>query len=43
VDPVIRRWKEHPREDLPNYKAGTWGPGDADAMLDRDGHRWHIL
>jgi glucose-6-phosphate 1-dehydrogenase len=24
------------------YTAGTWGPNEADQLLDRDGHRWQL-
>ncbi|MEK7228780.1 MAG: hypothetical protein AAB154_01930 [Candidatus Binatota bacterium] len=23
-----------------NYEAGTWGPEEADALIESDGHRW---
>ncbi|MDQ4097623.1 MAG: glucose-6-phosphate dehydrogenase [Actinomycetota bacterium] len=38
-DPLLRAWDE---EDipLPRYEAGTWGPKEADALLERDGRRW---
>ncbi|MDQ6725782.1 MAG: hypothetical protein M3066_06410 [Actinomycetota bacterium] len=25
---------------LARYEAGTWGPPEADHLLDRDGRRW---
>lgn len=28
---------------LPPYRAGTWGPKEADALLARDGRKWHIF
>jgi glucose-6-phosphate 1-dehydrogenase len=39
VDPVLAAFEEG---DLPlaRYEAGTWGPPEADALLDRDGRRW---
>jgi len=39
VDPVLEAFEEG---DLPlaRYEAGTWGPPEADALLDRDGRRW---
>jgi glucose-6-phosphate 1-dehydrogenase len=39
VDPVLESFEEG---DLPlaRYEAGTWGPPEADALLDRDGRRW---
>jgi len=37
VEPILRAWQEDPSPDFPNYKAGTWGPKEADEMLKRDG------
>ncbi|HKO60477.1 MAG TPA: glucose-6-phosphate dehydrogenase [Pyrinomonadaceae bacterium] len=37
VEPIQRAWQEGPPPDFPNYKAGTWGPKEADEMLKRDG------
>ena len=37
VEPIQRAWNEGPSPDFPNYKAGTWGPKEADEMLRRDG------
>ncbi|MBE0712248.1 MAG: glucose-6-phosphate dehydrogenase, partial [Candidatus Aminicenantes bacterium] len=28
------------RPSLSLYRAGSWGPAEADALLERDGHRW---
>lgn len=36
VEPIVQAWKQGP-PDFPNYKAGTWGPKEADEMLRRDG------
>ncbi|MDQ4127181.1 MAG: glucose-6-phosphate dehydrogenase, partial [Actinomycetota bacterium] len=38
LDPVMRHWVEDP--DVSFYAAGTWGPEEADALLERDGRRW---
>jgi glucose-6-phosphate 1-dehydrogenase len=40
VDPILEAWKD-PNVALAKYAAGTWGPREADRLLDRDGHRWH--
>jgi glucose-6-phosphate 1-dehydrogenase len=40
IDPVIERWDSMPPPDFPNYKAGSWGPAEADRLLELDGHRW---
>jgi glucose-6-phosphate 1-dehydrogenase len=38
-DPVLRAWEE---DDVPlaTYEAGTWGPVEADRLLEQDGRRW---
>jgi glucose-6-phosphate 1-dehydrogenase len=39
VDPIIAAW-EDPDTTLARYQAGTWGPVEADRLLDRYGHSW---
>jgi glucose-6-phosphate 1-dehydrogenase len=34
----MRAWSES--DDVPSYPAGTWGPEEADELLERDGRRW---
>lgn len=40
VDPVIARWEGTPYRNFPNYEAGTWGPKQADELVEREGHNW---
>jgi len=40
VDPIIARWESLSPERFPNYEAGTWGPLEADQLLERDGRQW---
>jgi glucose-6-phosphate 1-dehydrogenase len=40
VNPVLDLWKALPPRNFPNYASGTWGPKEADELLDRDGRRW---
>jgi glucose-6-phosphate 1-dehydrogenase len=40
VNPVLDVWKALPPRNFPNYPAGTWGPKDADELMERDGRRW---
>jgi glucose-6-phosphate 1-dehydrogenase len=40
VTPVIDVWKAIPPRDFPNYAAGSWGPEDADQLLEQDGRSW---
>ena len=39
--PVLEAWSAKPGGEFPNYPAGTWGPREADALLERDGRAWH--
>jgi len=40
VNPILDIWKALPPRNFPNYAAGTWGPKEADELLERDGRRW---
>ena len=41
VEPILDVWKSLPPPSFPNYSAGSWGPKEADELLQRDGRRWH--
>ncbi len=43
VSPVIDVWRALPARSFPNYKAGTWGPREADELMKRDGRRWRDI
>ncbi|HXX62107.1 MAG TPA: glucose-6-phosphate dehydrogenase [Candidatus Sulfotelmatobacter sp.] len=47
VTPLDQQWaawdKRGESADLAMYEAGTWGPGAADRLLERDGRRWRRL
>lgn len=38
MTPILQHWQER-APDFPNYDAGTWGPKEANALLE-DGHHW---
>jgi glucose-6-phosphate 1-dehydrogenase len=40
VDPIIARWESIVPDHFPNYEAGTWGPEEANRLLERDGRQW---
>jgi glucose-6-phosphate 1-dehydrogenase len=40
VTPLIDFWKALPAREFPNYAAGSWGPEEADHLLERDGREW---
>ena len=39
VDPIIKGWAESTKAPA-LYEAGTWGPTEADALIERDGRKW---
>ena len=40
VDPILKAWAETGQTVQP-YTAGTWGPSQAIALIERDGRTWH--
>jgi len=43
VDPIVEGWRAQGLARLPEYAAGTWGPAEADPLIERDGRRWRRL
>ena len=39
LDPILRTWRERPDLPLFAYRAGSWGPEEADSFFP-DGHGW---
>jgi len=40
VTPILDVWKALTPRNFPNYAAGTWGPKEADELIQREGRRW---
>jgi len=40
IQPILDVWKALPPRTFPNYPSGSWGPVEADELLERDGHQW---
>jgi glucose-6-phosphate 1-dehydrogenase len=40
VEPILDVWKALPPRHFPNYAAGSWGPKEADELIQADGHEW---
>ncbi|MGB7070169.1 MAG: glucose-6-phosphate dehydrogenase [Pyrinomonadaceae bacterium] len=40
VTPILDVWSAIPARDFPDYVAGSWGPEEADDLLERDGRVW---
>src|SRR5256886_1161824 len=43
VDPILDVWKALPPRRFPNYAGGTWGPKDADELMERDEREWRKI
>jgi glucose-6-phosphate 1-dehydrogenase len=41
LDPVVQHWAAS-EEPPARYRAGTWGPKEADELLARDGREWRL-
>lgn len=39
IDPIVQAWKEE-KPKLVTYKPGTWGPKEADNLIEKDGREW---
>ena len=40
VQPILDVWKALPPRSFPNYAAGTWGPKEAEELIQKDGRKW---
>ncbi|NNM59635.1 MAG: glucose-6-phosphate dehydrogenase [Legionellales bacterium] len=40
IQPILDVWSALPPRDFPNYAAGTWGPKEADNLLNLDDRAW---
>jgi glucose-6-phosphate 1-dehydrogenase len=43
LTPLLNYWNQHPTKNFPNYPSGTWGPVEADKMIENDNRSWRIL
>jgi glucose-6-phosphate 1-dehydrogenase len=43
VTPVLDVWNALPPREFPNYAAGSWGPKEADHLLEREGRHWRVI
>ena len=40
IDPLISSWEDQETEELAVYDPGSWGPREADQLLEIDGRSW---
>lgn len=43
VSAYLQLLKEAPVPSFPNYEAGSWGPPEADRLIEQTGHSWRSL
>ncbi len=43
LTPILDWWKERPLVKFPNYVSGTWGPEEAECMIQRQGRQWKLI
>ncbi len=42
IDNILYAWETQDAPKFPNYKAGSWGPQEADELIKNDGREWFI-
>jgi glucose-6-phosphate 1-dehydrogenase len=43
IQPILDVWHALPPRGFPNYAAGSWGPLEAEELLERDGRAWRHI
>ena len=43
LSPILKHWQEMNPHNFPNYASGTWGPKEADLLIEREGRCWRYL
>jgi glucose-6-phosphate 1-dehydrogenase len=43
IQPILDVWRALPARGFPNYASGSWGPIEADDLLERDGRSWRRI
>ncbi len=43
MTPILDVWCALPPRDFPNYESGSWGPAEADELLEREGREWRNI
>jgi glucose-6-phosphate 1-dehydrogenase len=40
IDPLLNYWQANPVSPMPTYAAGSWGPKEADELMEKGGAKW---
>ncbi len=43
VTPIHNAWLDSPAPEFPNYASGSWGPEEAEQLVEREGRKWRRL
>lgn len=43
ITPILNGWGTYGTKWLPEYSAGSWGPVEADRLIQNDGREWRTL
>jgi glucose-6-phosphate 1-dehydrogenase len=43
IQPILDVWHALPARGFPNYAAGSWGPIEADELLEKEGRAWRRI
>ncbi|MGI0134243.1 MAG: glucose-6-phosphate dehydrogenase, partial [Candidatus Micrarchaeaceae archaeon] len=43
LTPILEHWQKTPAPNFPNYTSGSWGPQEADLLMQRSGRKWRFL
>jgi glucose-6-phosphate 1-dehydrogenase len=43
IQPILDVWHALPPRGFPNYPSGSWGPIEAEELLERDGREWRRI
>lgn len=43
ITQILEAWDKSGQRWLPEYQAGTWGPVEADRLIQNDGRAWRVL
>ncbi|MEE9344995.1 MAG: glucose-6-phosphate dehydrogenase, partial [Methylococcales bacterium] len=43
IDNILDTWMNTSSRWIPEYSSGTWGPLEADRMIETDNRKWRLL
>lgn len=43
ITQILEAWEKSGQRWIPEYQAGTWGPVEADRLIQNDGRAWRVL